>query len=68
MADSSNYRLQSPDNDKVYATENFNHRVGVLNSDLTFFSTFGKEGKGKEQFSYPWDNIACDKTGKVYCG
>ena len=43
----------------------YNHRVRVLNSDLTFSSSFGKQGSGKGQFSNPW-GIACDKTGKVY--
>ena len=45
--------------------DHWNHRVQVLNSDLTFSSTFGKEGSGKGQFKYPW-NIACDSTGKMY--
>ena len=40
-------------------------RVQVLNSDLTFSSTFGKKGSGKGQFATPW-GIACDSTGKVY--
>ena len=50
---------------KVYLMDNGTHRVQVLNSDLTFSSTFGKKGSGKGQFSYPW-GIACDRTGKVY--
>ena len=48
-------------NKKVYVVDNENHRIQVLNSDLTFSSTFGNKG----QFSYPW-GIACDSTGKVY--
>ena len=57
----------NPSNDKVYVVENRNHRVQVLNSDLTFSSTFGRAlaGSGKGQFIDPW-GIACDKTGKVY--
>ena len=42
-----------------------NHCVQVLNSDLTFSSSFGKCGSGKGQFDYP-RGIACDSTGKVY--
>ncbi len=42
-----------------------NHRVRVLNSDLTFSSLFGKKGSGKGQFHEPYD-IACDSTGNVY--
>ena len=52
-------------NNKVYVTDNGESRVKVLNSDLTFFSTFGRQGSGKGQFSNPW-GIACDSTGKVY--
>ena len=52
-------------NGKVYVMENGNSRCQVLNSDLTFFSTFGKTGTGKEQFRNP-RGIACDSTGKVY--
>ena len=52
-------------NNKVYVVDCWNHRVQVLNSDLTFSSTFGKEGSGKGQFKYPW-SIACDSTGKMY--
>ena len=52
-------------NNKVYAVSSLNHHVQVLNSDLTFSSTFGEKGSGKGQFSYP-RCIACDSTGKVY--
>ena len=47
-----------------------NHRIQVLNSDLTFFSTIGGSGDGEGQFSFP-SGIACDSAGKVYvadCG
>ena len=50
-------------NNKVYVVDNGNNRIQVLNSDLTFSSTFGKQGNGKGQFSTPW-GIACDSTGK----
>ena len=49
----------------MYVVDKSNHRVQVLNSDLTFSSTFGKKGSGKGQFSYP-RGIACDSTGSVY--
>ena len=52
-------------NNKVYVAGNWNHPVQVLNSDLTFSSTFGKNSSGKGQFSNP-RGIACDSTGKVY--
>ena len=52
-------------NNKVYVVDTWNCRVQVLNSDLTFSSTFGKQGSGKGQFDNP-RGIACDSTGKVY--
>ena len=52
-------------NDKVYVMDSGNSRCQVLNSDLTFFSTFGKTGTGKEQFADP-RGVTCDSTGKVY--
>ena len=52
-------------NNKVYVVEKLNHRIQVLNSDLTFSSTFGRQDNSKGQFSYPY-GIACDSTGKVY--
>ncbi len=52
-------------NDKVYVAGYYNDRVHVLNSDLTFSHSFGKEGGGKGHFKNPKD-IACDRTGNVY--
>ena len=37
----------------------------MLISDLTFSTTFGKNGSGEGQFNPP-HGIACDSTGKVY--
>ena len=37
----------------VYVTDTLNHCVQVLNSDLTYSSTIGKEGSGTAN-SYPW--------------
>ena len=51
-------------NNKIYVVDKAN-RVQVLNSDLTFSSTFGKPGIGKGEFDSPND-IACDSTGAVY--
>ena len=52
-------------NNKVYVVDFGNHLIQVLNSNLTFSSTFGKQGNGKGEFNSPW-GIACDSTGKVY--
>ena len=57
-------------NRMVYVVDSGNRCFKVLNSDLTFSSTFGKESKEgieKGQFNFPW-GIACDSTGKVYVG
>jgi tripartite motif-containing protein 2/3/tripartite motif-containing protein 71 len=51
-------------NSKWYVTDTFNNRVQVLNSDLTFSSTFGSGGDGKGQLIHP-TGIACDSTGKT---
>ena len=52
-------------NGKVYVVDTVNSRCQVLNSDLTFFSTFGKTGTDKGQFADPC-GVTCDSTGKVY--
>ncbi len=36
-----------------------------MNSDLTFSSSFEKNGSGEGQFHFSFD-IACEKNGKVY--
>ena len=52
-------------NNKVYVVDTYNHRIQVLNSDLTFSNTFGECGENEGEFSFPWA-IACDSTGNVY--
>ena len=52
-------------NKKVYVCDQQNHRVQVLNEDLTFFSCFGSWGSGEGQFHGPQD-VAFDSTGNVY--
>ena len=49
-------------NNKVYVVDMKNHCVQVLNSDLTFSSTIGKQ---EGEFYSPWD-ITCDSTGNIY--
>ena len=51
-------------NNKVYVADLANDRVQILNSDLTFSSTFGKQGRAKGQFNQP-QGVACDSSGKV---
>ena len=52
-------------NNKVYVSDTINDHIQVLNSDLTFSSTFGKSGSGKGQFDCPI-GVSCDDSGKVY--
>ncbi len=52
-------------NKKVYVADTYNHRIQVLNSDLTFLSKFGKKGNVKQYFDKP-SGVATDNTGKVY--
>lgn len=50
---------------KVYIVESSNHRVQVLNPDLTFSHKFGSQGAGPGQFTRPRD-IAFDLKGNIY--
>ncbi len=52
-------------NGKVYVVDCGATCVHILNSDLTFFSKFGRNGSGDGQFSYPCD-VAYDCSGCVY--
>ena len=55
----------NPRNGKIYVTDFNNHRVQILNSDLTHSGTFGRRGTGRGQLEYP-SGIACDSTGNIY--
>ena len=54
-----------PLNKKVYVTDGGNHRIQILNPDLTFSSSFGDKGRDNGQFQKPLD-IAFDSSGHVY--
>ena len=54
-----------PHNRKVYVADCGNCRIQILNSDLTFSSSFGSEGNGDGQFNEPYD-VAFDSTRNVY--
>ena len=60
----------SPITGQVYIADCYNHRIQVLNPDLTFSRSFGSEGSANGQFNDPID-IAIDSQGLVYvadCG
>ena len=55
----------SPITGHIYIADCDNHRIQVLNPDLTFSHTFGTKGSAKGQFKNPRD-IAIDRQGLVY--
>ena len=50
---------------QVYVADCDNHRVQVLNTDLTFSHMFGNRGSGQGQYKYP-RGVAIDSQGLVY--
>ena len=52
-------------NKKVYVCDCHNHRLQILNEDLTFSSSFGGSGKGDGQFKLPRD-VTFDSTGILF--
>ena len=55
----------SPITGQVYIADNGNHRIQVLNPDLTFSHSFGGKRSANGRFKYPRD-IAIDSQGLVY--
>ena len=54
-----------PHNKKFYVADQRNHRIQVLNPDLTFYNTFGSNGNDDGQFNCCID-VAFDSIGNVY--
>ena len=52
-------------NNMVYVVDEHNHRVQILNPDLTYNDSFGQRGGNEGEFYLPC-GIACDSTGNVY--
>ena len=50
---------------KVYIADTDNHRIQVLNSDLTYSSSFGCEGSNNGELNHPYD-VSTDSAGNVY--
>ena len=50
---------------KIYVADTSNHRIQVLNNDLTISHQFGGEGSKPGQLSYPYD-VAIAKDSTVY--
>ena len=51
-------------NNKVYVCDTYNHRITILNLDLTFHGSFGSEGRETGKFIYPY-GISVDSRGNV---
>ena len=51
-------------NNRVYVCDTGNHRITILNHDLTFHSSFGSKGSDAGQFSLP-PGISVDTTGCI---
>lgn len=49
----------------VYISDVTNHCVSVFNLEGQFVTSFGKQGKGPGEFSYP-HGLAVDDHGIVY--
>lgn len=57
-------------NGNVYVCDKENHRIQVLDQQLQFKASFGKEGDDPCEFRHPWD-IDFDSKGNIYvadCG
>ena len=54
-----------PHTHKVYVADSCNDRIQVLNSDLTYSSSFGRKGTREGELNQPYD-ISFDSSGRVY--
>ena len=46
----------------MYVADTGNHKIQVLNSDLTYYTSFGTKGSNNGEFNYPF----IDSEGNVY--
>ena len=54
-----------PTTGQIFIADTDNHRIQVLNKDLTYSHSFGKKGSSPEQFNYPYD-VTFDNEGYLY--
>ena len=52
-------------NDKLFVCDRDNHRIQVLDTNLTFIHSFGQKGTGNGQFDWP-QGVIHDKAGNLY--
>ena len=54
-----------PTTGQIFIADNNNHRIQVLNKDLTYSHSFGKKGSSSKQFNHPGD-VTFDNEGYLY--
>ena len=54
-----------PTTGQIFIADSNNHRIQVLNNDLTYSHSFGKHGSSPEQFYHPYD-VTFDSEGYLY--
>ena len=54
-----------PTTGQIFIADRWNHRIQVLNKDLTYSHSFGKEGSSPKQFINPCD-VRFDNEGYLY--
>ena len=54
-----------PTTGQIFIADTWNHRIQVLNNDLTYSHSFGKYGSSPEQLYHPWD-VTFDNEGYLY--
>ena len=54
-----------PTTGQIFIADSNNHRIQVLNKDLTYSHSFGQYGSSPEQFTYPCD-VTFDNEGYLY--
>ena len=54
-----------PTTGQIFIADTDNHRIQVLNNDLTYSRSFGSNGSSPEQFDYPYD-VTFDNEGYLY--
>ena len=54
-----------PTTGQIFIADAYNHRIQVLNKDLTYSHSFGKNGSSPEQFNYAYD-VTFDNEGYLY--
>ena len=54
-----------PTTGQIFIADSSNHRIQVLNNDLTYSHSFGKKGSSPEQFYHPYD-VTFDNEGYLY--